>query len=106
MNAIAFFGTLEVGLVYGLVALGVYLTFRVLDFPDLTVDGSFPMGAAVAATLIVSGTDPWIATFAAILVSSLTGLVTAFSCVFSTAQGIQLYFFRTREAENCFALEK
>lgn len=43
MTSIAFFGTLEVGLVYGLVALGVYLTFRVLDFPDLTVDGSFPM---------------------------------------------------------------
>ncbi|MFD2178222.1 ABC transporter permease [Veronia pacifica] len=81
MNAIAFFGTLEVGLVYGLVALGVYLTFRVLDFPDLTVDGSFPMGAAVAATLIVSGVDPWVATFAAILVSSLTGLVTAFLTV-------------------------
>lgn len=58
MTSIAFFGTLEVGLVYGLVALGVYLTFRVLDFPDLTVDGSFPMGAAVAATLIVAGVDP------------------------------------------------
>ncbi|HAS63152.1 MAG TPA: ABC transporter permease, partial [Vibrio sp.] len=53
MSAFAFFGALEIGLVYGLVALGVYLTFRVLDFPDLSVDGSFPMGAAVAATAIV-----------------------------------------------------
>lgn len=44
MSAFAFYGALELGLVYGLVALGVYLTFRVLDFPDLTVDGSFPMG--------------------------------------------------------------
>ncbi|WP_407333774.1 ABC transporter permease [Enterovibrio sp. 27052020O] len=81
MTSIAFFGTLEVGLVYGLVALGVYLTFRVLDFPDLTVDGSFPMGAAVAATLIISGIDPWIATFAAILAGAATGLITAFLTV-------------------------
>lgn len=43
MSAFAFFGALEIGLIYGLVALGVYLTFRVLDFPDLSVDGSFPM---------------------------------------------------------------
>lgn len=43
MSAFAFFGALELGLLYGLVALGVYLTFRVLDFPDLSVDGSFPM---------------------------------------------------------------
>lgn len=55
MSAFAFFGALELGLLYGLVALGVYLTFRVLDFPDLSVDGSFPMGAAVAATAIVAG---------------------------------------------------
>ncbi len=81
MTSIAFFGTLEVGLVYGLVALGVYLTFRVLDFPDLTVDGSFPMGAAVAATLIVAGVDPWISTFAAIFAGAATGLITAFLTV-------------------------
>ncbi|OOE99395.1 ABC transporter permease [Salinivibrio sp. IB643] len=81
MTAIAFFGTLEVGLVYGLVALGVYLTFRVLDFPDLTVDGSFPMGAAVAATLIVADYNPWFATAMAILAGGITGLVTAFLTV-------------------------
>ena len=81
MSAFAFFGTLEIGLVYGLVALGVYLTFRVLDFPDLSVDGSFPMGAAVAATAIVSGVNPWIATGMAILAGGLTGLVTAFLAV-------------------------
>ncbi|OOF15925.1 ABC transporter permease [Salinivibrio sp. PR932] len=81
MTAIAFFGTLEVGLIYGLVALGVYLTFRVLDFPDLTVDGSFPMGAAVAATLIVAGYNPWFATAVAILAGGITGLVTAFLTV-------------------------
>ncbi|MGO2508260.1 MAG: ABC transporter permease [Vibrio hibernica] len=81
MSAFAFYGALELGLVYGLVALGVYITFRVLDFPDLTVDGSFPMGAAVAATALVAGVNPWIATGLAFFVGSLSGLVTAFLAV-------------------------
>lgn len=81
MSFFAFLGTLEIGLVYGLVALGVYLTFRVLDFPDLTVDGSFPMGAAVAATAIVAGVNPWIATLLAIFAGGLCGLVTAFLAI-------------------------
>ncbi|UTV28388.1 ABC transporter permease [Photobacterium atrarenae] len=81
MSFFALLGTLEIGLVYGLVALGVYLTFRVLDFPDLTVDGSFPMGAAVAATAIVAGIDPWTATLLAILAGGLCGLVTAFLAI-------------------------
>lgn len=81
MSAFAFFGALEIGLVYGLVALGVYLTFKVLDFPDLSVDGSFPMGAAVAATAIVAGINPWIATFLAIFAGAATGWVTAFLTV-------------------------
>ncbi|WP_373054848.1 ABC transporter permease [Vibrio salinus] len=81
MSAFAFFGALEIGLVYGLVALGVYLTFKVLDFPDLSVDGSFPMGAAVAATAIVAGVNPWVATFLAILAGAATGWVTAFLTV-------------------------
>lgn len=81
MSFFALLGTLEIGLVYGLVALGVYLTFRVLDFPDLTVDGSFPMGAAVAATAIVAGIDPWTASLLAILAGGLCGLVTAFLAI-------------------------
>lgn len=81
MSAFAFYGALELGLVYGLVALGVYITFRVLDFPDLTVDGSFPMGAAVAAAALVSGVNPWVATAMAFGVSALSGLVTAFLAV-------------------------
>lgn len=81
MSAFAFFGALEIGLIYGLVALGVYLTFRVLDFPDLSVDGSFPMGAAVAATAIVSGLNPWVATGLAIIAGGATGWVTAFLAV-------------------------
>src|ERR1700749_1158858 len=78
MNIVAFLGAIEVGLVYGLVALGVFLSFRVLNFPDLTVDGSFPLGAAVCAPLIVDGVDPYAATAAAIAAGALAGLVTAF----------------------------
>jgi putative tryptophan/tyrosine transport system permease protein len=77
MSLIAFLGAIEIGLVFGLVALGVFLSFRVLQFPDLTVDGSFPLGAAVAATLIVSGWNPFVATALAALAGALAGLVTA-----------------------------
>ncbi|WP_299619473.1 ABC transporter permease [Pelagibius sp.] len=77
MNLVSFLGAIEIGLVYGLVALGVYLSFRILNFPDLTVDGSFPLGAAVAATLIVSGVDPYVATAVAMVAGGLAGLVTA-----------------------------
>nr|PZN79232.1 MAG: ABC transporter permease [Pseudomonadota bacterium] len=78
MNLVAFLGAIEIGLVFGLVGLGVFLSFRVLNFPDLTVDGSFPLGAAVCAALIVSGIDPFSATLAAIACGCLAGLVTAF----------------------------
>ncbi|MDH3910784.1 MAG: ABC transporter permease, partial [Rhodospirillales bacterium] len=78
MNLVAFLGALEIGCVYGLVALGVFLSFRVLNFPDLTVDGSFPLGAAVVATLIVAGADPYLATAVAVLAGAAAGLVTAF----------------------------
>ena len=77
MSQIALLGALEIGLVYALVALGVFLSFRVLSFPDLTVDGSFPLGAAVAASAIVGGIDPYVATGCAIVAGALAGLVTA-----------------------------
>lgn len=77
MSLIALLGAVETGLLFGLVALGIFLSFRVLQFPDLTVDGSFPLGAAVAATLIVSGWNPWLATLAALLAGAAAGLVTA-----------------------------
>ena len=73
-----FTGALETGLAFALVALGAYLTFRVLDFPDLTVEGSFPLGAAVAAKLMISGVDAWMATLAAGLAGCLAGFATAF----------------------------
>ncbi|MBX6320781.1 MAG: ABC transporter permease [Rhodospirillaceae bacterium] len=78
MSLVAALGAVELGLVFGLVALGVFLSFRVLNFPDLTVDGTFPLGAAVAATLIVGGRDPFLATVAALLAGALAGLLTAF----------------------------
>ena len=76
MSLIQFLGALEIGLVFGLVGLGVFLSFRVLNFPDLTVDGSFPLGAAVCATLIVNGVDPWLATLAAVIAGAYqTGIL-------------------------------
>ena len=68
--------TLEQGLSYALVALGIALTFRVLSFPDLTVDGSFPLGGAVAARLLVEGVDPSIASAAALVAGFLAGCIT------------------------------
>ena len=67
---------LDLGLIYGLMALGVYLTFRVLDFPDLTVDGSFTTGAAVAAGLILAGQPPLLGTVLGAVAGALAGLVT------------------------------
>jgi putative ABC transport system permease protein len=78
VSAIAFFGAVEIGLVYAFVGLGVFLSFRILDFPDLTVDGSFPLGAAVCAVLILAGVNPWVATGAAVIAGACAGLVTAF----------------------------
>lgn len=77
LSEIALYGAIETGLIYGLVAFGIYISFRVLDFPDLTVDGSFPLGAAVAAMLILAGWNPWLATAAAILAGMAAGAVTA-----------------------------
>jgi putative ABC transport system permease protein len=64
------------GLVYSFMVLGVFLTFRVLDFPDLTVDGSLPLGAAVTAALIINGHSPLMATLAGVGAGLCAGLVT------------------------------
>ena len=66
----------ELGLLYAMLAVGVYLTYRVLDFPDLTVDGSFTTGAALSAVLIVSGVPIWIAVIVSILGGMAAGVVT------------------------------
>jgi len=69
-------GTLTQGLIYSLISFGIYITYRILDFPDLTVDGSFPLGAAVTAVLLVRGAAPWSTLLAALLVGALAGLCT------------------------------
>lgn len=78
MSLVAALGAVEIGLIYSLVALGVFLAFRVLNFPDLTVDGSFAFGAAVTAVLIVKGWNPYAATAAALAAGCLAGLCTGF----------------------------
>ena len=77
MSLIASLGAIEIGLIFGLVALGVFLSFRIINFPDLTVDGSFPLGGAVAAALIVSGWNPFVATAVAMLAGAMAGYLTA-----------------------------
>ncbi len=69
MTVYAFIGALEQGCVYALMVLGVYLTFRVLDFPDLTVDGSLPLGAAVSSVAITNGMNP----FASLILAAAAG---------------------------------
>ena len=69
-------GIFEEGLIYAILALGVLITYRVLDFPDLTVDSSFPLGAAVSAILTVKGMNPVLTLFVAALAGGLAGLVT------------------------------
>lgn len=67
---------LEQGLIYGILALGVYITYKILDFPDLTADGSFPLGASVSAALITRGVNPYLTLFAAFAAGALAGVCT------------------------------
>lgn len=68
--------SVELGLLYAIMALGVYITFRILDFPDLTVDGSFTTGAAIAALCITSDIHPLIGTVLAFLGGGIAGMIT------------------------------
>lgn len=76
MSSIALFGALESGLIYALVALGVLISFRILDFPDLTADGSFPLGGAVFAVCVTHGMNPWLACALAGMAGAVAGLMT------------------------------
>lgn len=69
-------GTVTQGLIYALIAFGVYITYTILDFPDLSVDGSFPLGAAVTAVLLTNGAGPWLSLLAATATGVLAGLAT------------------------------
>ena len=70
--------TLTQGFIYALLSFGVYITYKILDFPDLTVDGSFPLGAAVTAVLLVKGVDPYLTLLAAIAAGAAAGFITGF----------------------------
>ena len=69
-------GTLIQGFIYALIAFGIYITYKILDFPDLSVDGSFPLGAAVTAVLLTRGMSPWLTLPIALLIGALAGLCT------------------------------
>ncbi|MBQ8184453.1 MAG: ABC transporter permease [Lachnospiraceae bacterium] len=69
-------GILEQGLSYGIMALGAYITYKILDFPDLTVDGSFPLGAAVTAVLLGAGVNPFLTLLIAFAAGVLAGICT------------------------------
>ncbi len=85
-------GALEQGFIFGLMSLGVYLTFRVLDFPDLSVDGTLPLGAAVYAAIVVAGGSPFLgvttAFFAGLAAGTFTGLVSTKLRVMNLLAGI------------------
>lgn len=71
-------GTIEQGLIFAIMALGLYISYKILDFPDLTVDGSFPMGGSIAAILIIKGIDPITALGVAFIGGCLAGFVTGY----------------------------
>ncbi|HBP30220.1 MAG: ABC transporter permease [Advenella sp.] len=76
MSLFSSLGALELGFIYSLVALGVFISFRVLRFPDLTVDGTFATGGAVSALLVSSGYDPFVASAAAMIACGFAGMIT------------------------------
>ena len=88
--------SLELGLIYGIVGMGIYLTFRIIDFPDLTCDGSFVLGAAISSILIKAGVDPFLSlVFALIggaLAGALTGILNSFFKVTDLLAGILVAF--------------
>ena len=69
-------GSIGIGLIYALVSLGVFISFRLLDFPDLTADASFPLGGAVCGLCMYIGIDPWIATFLGMFAGCIAGAMT------------------------------
>ena len=71
-------GVLEQGLIYGIMALGICISYKILDFPDLSVDGTFPLGAAVSTALVCRGINPWLCLLAAAVCGALAGAITGF----------------------------
>ncbi|MCQ2969910.1 MAG: ABC transporter permease [Clostridium sp.] len=69
---------IEEGLLFSIVSMGVYITYKILDFPDLSVDGTYPLGAAIAAVILVNGGNPWLAIIIATAGGAIAGGITAF----------------------------
>lgn len=69
-------GILKEGMIYAIMALGVYITYKILDFPDLSVDGTFPLGSAVTAMLLVKDVNPYIAMLVSMLAGAVAGMIT------------------------------
>src|SRR5574344_570341 len=69
-------GVIREGLLFSVMALGVYITYKILDFPDLSVDGTFPLGGAVTAILITKGVNAWVTLPIAFIVGAFAGFVT------------------------------
>lgn len=69
---------IEEGLLFSIVSMGVYITYKILDFPDLSVDGTYPLGAAITAVLLVNGVNPWLAIIISAVGGAIAGGITAF----------------------------
>ena len=89
----AIFGSFESGIIYAIMALGVYLSFRILDFPDLTVDGSFVTGAALSAILIAGGVNPFLATIMALFAGFAAGCMTGLLHTFGKINNLLIWYF-------------
>ena len=81
-------GILEEGFIYAIMALGVYITYKILDFPDLSVDSTFPMGAAITASAILAGMNPVLTLFLSFAAGALAGCVTGLSHVKRTVRDL------------------
>ncbi|MCK3654699.1 ABC transporter permease [Pasteurellaceae bacterium Macca] len=77
LTHITWIGAIELGLIYALVALGVLISYKILDFPDLTADGSFPLGGGVCVVCILHGINPWWATLMGMFAGAIAGMITA-----------------------------
>ena len=77
MNLMAWQGSIELGIIYGFMALGIFVSFRILNIPDLTVDGSFTLGASCSAIITLAG-QPFLGLLAGALAGAIAGLITAF----------------------------
>ncbi len=71
-------GVFEQGFIYGIMALGIYISYKILDFPDLSADGTFPLGGAVTAALLINGVNPWLSLLVAFVSGCLAGAFTGF----------------------------